>query len=245
AELEAVHDRHHEVEQDERGRLAADHLERLLAVRGRDDLVPLAPQDPRHLVARVGVVLDQQDVIARSAAHGTSAPRSFGRACGGRHPPDEGDSPAEAAEGARTESTEVLLLSAAPDRPVGLAERSSADSTDDVRSRFPARSRRSMAPPVIDPDYGGAPVPVREDLKEAHRFLLDHVRAPGAWWTGQERVSIAAASRGAPGRGLLHARKESLSPAAIAGRHRTGGELREDVVDAVHRIRTDPGRLSK
>jgi hypothetical protein len=102
-----------------------------------------------------------------------------------------------------------------------------------------------MALHVLDPDYGGAPVPVREDLKEAHRFLLDHVRAPGTWWTGRERVSIAAASRDAPSCGLCQARKESLSPGAIAGRHGSGGALPEDVVDAVHRIRTDPARLSK
>ena len=102
-----------------------------------------------------------------------------------------------------------------------------------------------MALRVIDPDYGAAGVPVREDLKEAHRFLIDHVRAPGTWWTGQERVSIAAASRGAPACGLCQARKESLSPGAIAGRHRAAGALREDVVDAVHRIRIDPARLSK
>lgn len=102
-----------------------------------------------------------------------------------------------------------------------------------------------MALPVNDPDYGEAPVPVREELKAAHRFLLEHVRAPGTWWTGEERVAIAAASRGAPNCGLCQARKESLSAGAIGGRHRASGGLREEVVDAVHRIRTDPGRLSK
>ena len=43
----------------------------------------------------------------------------------------------------------------------------------------------------------------------------------------------------------MQARKESLSPGAITGRHHADGELREDVVDAIHRIRTDPARLSK
>jgi len=94
-------------------------------------------------------------------------------------------------------------------------------------------------------DYDGAPAPVREDLKEAHRFLLDHVCAPGTWWTGRQRAAIAAESRRASRCGLCQARKESLSPGAITGRHHADGELREDVVDAIHRIRTDPARLSK
>src|SRR5207247_917633 len=46
-------------------------------------------------------------------------------------------------------------------------------------------------------EYEGAQVPVRKDLREAHRFILDHVRSPGTWWTGAERAAIAAEARGA------------------------------------------------
>src|SRR2546426_11368334 len=38
-------------------------------------------------------------------------------------------------------------------------------------------------------EYKGARAPVREDLREAHRFILDHVRSPGTWWTGAERAA--------------------------------------------------------
>ena len=92
-------------------------------------------------------------------------------------------------------------------------------------------------------DYGG--VAVRDDLRRAHRDLLDHVRAPGTWWTGAERVAIAAAARAAVRCGRCRASKASLSPRAVEGRHEGAGELPEHVTDTVHRVRTDPARLSK
>ena len=33
---------------------------------------------------------------------------------------------------------------------------------------------------------------VREDLADAHRLAWEHVAAPGSWWTGAERVELAA-----------------------------------------------------
>ena len=92
-------------------------------------------------------------------------------------------------------------------------------------------------------DYSGAPAPVRQDLVEAQRFLLNHLRSPGTWWTGAERVAIAWESRRATSCGLCRERKASLSPAT--GRHEGVPPLPATIVDAVHRIRTDPARLSK
>src|SRR3989442_3830790 len=94
-------------------------------------------------------------------------------------------------------------------------------------------------------EYRGAEAPVRRDLVEAHRFLLDHVGAPGTWWTGEERVAIAAESRRAPRCALCRERKASLSPSAVAGQHDGPHTLAENVVGTVHRIRADPARLSK
>jgi hypothetical protein len=100
-------------------------------------------------------------------------------------------------------------------------------------------------PTVLDFDYPGAAAPVGDDLKEAHRFLLDHVRSPGTWWTGAARVAIAAESRRAADCALCRERKASLSPAAVEGPHDGRHELPANVVDTVHRIRSDPARLSK
>jgi len=94
-------------------------------------------------------------------------------------------------------------------------------------------------------EYEGAQVPVRKDLREAHRFILDHVRSPGTWWTGAERAAIAAEARGAARCALCRERRKSLSPGAVQGRHDGSHTLPEKVVDAVHRIRSDPARLSR
>src|SRR5207247_140231 len=94
-------------------------------------------------------------------------------------------------------------------------------------------------------DYEGAQVPVREDLRDAHRFLLDHIRSPGTWWTGGERVAIAAEARGAARCALCRERRKSLSPGAVQGRHDGPHTLPDNVVDAVPRIRSDPARLSR
>jgi len=116
---------------------------------------------------------------------------------------------------------------------------------------FPTANVRYMATPgtreelTSAVDYEGAQVPVREDLRDAHRFLLDHIRSPGTWWTGGERVAIAAEARGAARCALCRERRKSLSPGAVQGRHDGPHTLPENVVDAVHRIRSDPARLSR
>jgi hypothetical protein len=94
-------------------------------------------------------------------------------------------------------------------------------------------------------EYGGARTPVRDDLRESHGFILDHIRSPGTWWTGAERVAIAAAARDATRCALCRERRKSLSPGAVRGRHDDPHVLPEDVIDAVHRIRSDPARLSR
>jgi hypothetical protein len=96
-----------------------------------------------------------------------------------------------------------------------------------------------------DLDYPGAGVPVRDELRAAHRFIWEYVRAPGNWWTGEQRVAIGAELRAATRCRLCAARKSALSPNAVAGEHDAGSTLPPAVVDIVHRIRTDPGRLSR
>src|SRR5439155_12479192 len=93
-------------------------------------------------------------------------------------------------------------------------------------------------------DYSAAGVGVREDIREAHRALGAHMAAPGTWWTGAERVAIAAESRAAADCGLCRERKAALSPAAVQGRHEAWGGLSALTVDVIHRVRTDAGRLT-
>jgi hypothetical protein len=93
--------------------------------------------------------------------------------------------------------------------------------------------------------YANAPVPVREDLPAAHRRAWERLARPGTWWTGAERVAIAAEARRAWDCSLCRRRKAALSPYTADGRHDGGEDLPDAVVDAVHRIVTDPGRLAK
>jgi hypothetical protein len=98
---------------------------------------------------------------------------------------------------------------------------------------------------VTIPDYSAAGVPVGDELREAHRLLLDHIRGPGTWWTGAQRVAIMAEARHATACGLCARRKAALSPEQADGAHDARDALPAGVVDVVHRVRTDPGRLSR
>ncbi|MGE0823086.1 MAG: alkylhydroperoxidase-related (seleno)protein [Candidatus Binatia bacterium] len=93
--------------------------------------------------------------------------------------------------------------------------------------------------------YASAPFLVRDDLREAHERVWCNLAEPGTWWTGAERVAIAAEVRQAANCQLCQDRKDALSAAAVTGTHDTTGTLPKLVVEMIHRIATDPGRLSK
>ena len=59
------------------------------------------------------------------------------------------------------------------------------------------------------------------------------------------RRAIATESRLAITCSLCRQRKEALSPTAVQGSHDGTGELADDIVDIIHRIRTDPARVSR
>jgi hypothetical protein len=87
--------------------------------------------------------------------------------------------------------------------------------------------------------------PVRNDIVQAHRRQWARLGKAGTWLTGEERIAIAAEARHALDCSLCQQRKDALSPYAIDGEHDHLGVLPHDMVEQVHRIRTDPGRLTK
>lgn len=93
-------------------------------------------------------------------------------------------------------------------------------------------------------DYGGAAVPVRADLPAAHGRAWQRLAAPGTWWTAEERVAIAREVRAASICALCLSRKAVLSPSAVPEVHAAEPPLTAPAVEAVHRIATDPSRLS-
>lgn len=93
--------------------------------------------------------------------------------------------------------------------------------------------------------YRDASVPVREAFAASHNRFWKRLAAPGTWWSGAERVAIAKEVRNARTCALCQARKTALTPTAMQGEHDHLGVLPEAVVDVIHRVVTDPGRLSR
>ena len=86
---------------------------------------------------------------------------------------------------------------------------------------------------------------LRDNLREAHETAWAMIGGPGASWRGAERVSMVAEARAALDCPLCSERKAALSPNAVAGDHRAVTDLPGIVVDMIHRIRTDSGRITK
>ncbi len=68
---------------------------------------------------------------------------------------------------------------------------------------------------------------------------------PGDWLSGPQRVDVWSEVRTSRSDPLDIARRASLSPWATDGRHRASGTLNETMVEVVHRVATDPGRLTR
>lgn len=93
-------------------------------------------------------------------------------------------------------------------------------------------------------------ISIRTDLTEGHYHAWQRIAQPGTWWTGTERLAIAAASRSAWDCLLCDRRKEALSPeATFEGLEHSGGweldVLSPEVIDTVHRLTRDQARLSR
>jgi hypothetical protein len=82
-------------------------------------------------------------------------------------------------------------------------------------------------------------------LTAAHARAWERISRPGTWWSGKDRVAIAAETRHAVACRLCRARREALSPEAVSGAHDHLSALPEAAVEAIHRIRTDPARLTR
>lgn len=98
---------------------------------------------------------------------------------------------------------------------------------------------------MIDASYADAAVPVRQDLREAHARAFENLASAGTWWTGHERTAIAEEVRRAPACSLCARRLQALSPLAVEGEHDADATLPSAVVEVVHQVVNDQGRLSR
>ena len=89
------------------------------------------------------------------------------------------------------------------------------------------------------------PFNMRDDIIEAHHEVWNHIAQASTWFTGAERVAIAKATRSALTCQLCADRKQALSPYYVDGTHDIDTDIDPIWLDTVHRIVTDPARLSK
>ena len=89
-----------------------------------------------------------------------------------------------------------------------------------------------------------ASLPLSEKLREQHALAWRTIASPGDFFSGEERVEMVRTARDALECRYCADRKSALSPSAVRGQHDSGSFLDDVVVDMIHRIRTDPGRLT-
>lgn len=92
---------------------------------------------------------------------------------------------------------------------------------------------------------GRETLPIRGALRDAINIAQRRLTQAGTWWTSEQRAAIAAEARHAENCALCQRRKSALSPYAVDGKHDSRGELDDDIVEAVHRLRTDAGRITE
>ena len=86
---------------------------------------------------------------------------------------------------------------------------------------------------------------IRKELDRERNLAWERLASPGTWWTGEQRLAIAAEARIAPSCALCQQRKHALSPYTVEGAHDTLGVMSHATVEVIHRIATDAGRLTK
>lgn len=86
---------------------------------------------------------------------------------------------------------------------------------------------------------------MRPELNDALTRAWQALGACGVWWTGEERLAIAREARAARACALCCARKTAPIPQAVPGEHAAATGFSAASIEAIHRIVSDPGRLSE
>jgi hypothetical protein len=83
------------------------------------------------------------------------------------------------------------------------------------------------------------------EIEEAQKVVAESVAEPGDWLTASQRRAVWHEVRDAETNELDRARRAALSPNAIDGTHRATADLPAAAVEVVHRVASDPGRLTR
>lgn len=90
-------------------------------------------------------------------------------------------------------------------------------------------------------------LPARDALVAAVADAWWRLAKPGTWWTGRERLAIAAEVREAKSCELCAFRRAALSPYGTDSSHdcTPGSSLSPEAIEAVHRLATDAARITE
>ncbi len=85
----------------------------------------------------------------------------------------------------------------------------------------------------------------QQTVRSAIDFARTALVSPGDWLTGHQRRSAWLECRDARTNELDLARRAALSPNAVDGSHTSTGDLPAEAVEVLHRVTSDPGRLTR
>lgn len=82
-------------------------------------------------------------------------------------------------------------------------------------------------------------------IEEAQQTAISAATAAGDWLTGAQRAAVWREVRDAAVNELDRERKRALSPNSVEGVHAASAELSASAMEVVHRVASDPGRLTR
>ena len=88
-------------------------------------------------------------------------------------------------------------------------------------------------------------ITVSARVDESHSEAVRLFGQAGTWLNAETRTAIWVEARNATSCTLCASRKQALSPYALKGDHDTCTDLPPNIVEVVHRIKKDSGRLTK
>jgi len=92
--------------------------------------------------------------------------------------------------------------------------------------------------------YQQQALPVRNEVARSHQAAIEAFAQPGTWLDSETRIAILNETRAAASCPLCQERKSALSPYAVSGVHSAVTKLPENIVEVVHRLTTDSGRMT-
>lgn len=93
--------------------------------------------------------------------------------------------------------------------------------------------------------FEGCQLPIRESTASTFREVWQKLGNSGPNWSGRDRMDIIREARASLDCKLCEQRLDALSPNAVTGDHDTVTALDSAAIEVVHRLRTDPARMTK